>query len=230
LVEKSQFAGTQYRIALELLRSRTPENVQKALVLFGAPSTFPNSDKGSNPDRFSAAYAARRDKRDGLGYYTRIKRNFMELQAAAKADVTYEQEYQTAFNNLKANWERALIATVINYCYSASTTLSVANPGPDATARALHAIGEAIGFTLGIKAIPVSDRLITDAQIDVILALLNAPFNGTSSVYKFATESFQQLPKLDDNQGVIGQLKGIYGFTNAELTDFRQNWVNVQSR
>lgn len=230
LVEKSQFAGTQFRLALELLRTKTPANVQRAIVLFGAPSSFPNSDKVANPDRFSAAYAARRDKNDGQGFYTKIKRNFLELQAASIAGTAYDAEYQTALTSLKANWERALMATVINYCYSATTALSVASPGMDASARALHAIGEAIGFTLGMKAIPAADRIITDAQIDSTLSLLNAPFNGNASVYKFATNAFQELPKLDDNQGAIALLKSIYGFSNADLTDFRQNWVNVQSR
>lgn len=230
MVEKSQFAGTQFRLALELLSTPSIARVQKAVVLFGAPASFPNSDKVSTPDRFSAAYAARRDKNDGQGLYTRIKRNFLELQAAAKAGAAYDAEYQAALNSLKANWEKALMATVINYCYSATSALSVANPGADASARALHAIGEAIGFTLGMKAIPAADRIITDAQIDAILSLLNAPFNGNATVYKFATNAFQELPKLDDNQGAVGLLKSIYGFSQADLTDFRQNWVNVQNR
>lgn len=230
MVEKSQFAGTQFRLAIQLLQAKTPENIQKALVLFGAPSTFPNSDKATNPDRFAAAYAARRDKNDGLGFYSQLKQNFLVLQAAAKAGDAYNDEYQTAFAKLKSNWERALMATVINYCYSASTSLAVAAPGPDATARALHALGEAIGFTYGMKAVPANDRIITDNQIDAILTKLNAPPNGPSTVYKFATEAFQQLPMLDDSQGAIGLIKSVYGFTDAEIVDFRQNWVSVQSR
>jgi hypothetical protein len=75
--------------------------------------------------------------------------------------------------------------------------------------------------------LPQQHKKITDTQIDAILTLLNAPANGTPTSYKFITEPVTELPKLTQ---IITQLKGIYGFTDAEIEEFKNNWITLQGR
>jgi hypothetical protein len=105
--------------------------------------------------------------------------------------------------------------------------LSSTNPTEAQIGGALHAIGEGIGFIHGYRTIPQNYRTITDAQIDEILSLFNAPAQGKASVYKFATDPSNELPKL---QQAMNKLQSIYGFSNQEMEDFKSNWVNIQQR
>ena len=57
--------------------------------------------------------------------------------------------------------------------------------------------------------------------------LLNAPYNGTPTSYKFATDPANELPKLTT---IIGKLQAKYGFSNQQEEDFKNNWVAVQGR
>jgi hypothetical protein len=51
---------------------------------------------------------------------------------------------------------------------------------------------------------------MTDAQIDELLVLLNAPHNGTPTSYKFVMDFSNEYPK--------------------EIEDFKKNWVAEQGR
>jgi hypothetical protein len=199
------------------------------LAIFGSNPTFPNSNNASKhpkPDVQSAVYAARRtDTTNPDGFYFQIKRALIQLQAAAKAGDKYAKEQQEAAAKIRLVWEKVNAATIINYCFSSISTLSNTTVTDAQKASALHAIAEAVGFMHGWKT--VSTKKISDAQIDQILGLLNAPATGSPTVYKFVTESVTELPKL---QQVIENLKNIYGFTPAEIESFKTNWVNAQGR
>jgi hypothetical protein len=232
LLEKGNFGAILYHHALSLRNgSLTPATSDKLVAIFGATPSFSNS--GSNNvaasvrDRAMANYAARRDKNDGNGFYTRMKTAFITLQAALKAGSAYNKERDEALNTIFDIWEKVNAATVINYCHSVITTMSATSTTEAQRASALHANAEAIGFLHGWRQLPANGRRITDAQIDALLVQLNAPYNGTPTSYLFITEPATQLPKL---QQVIAQLKTIYSFTDAEINDFRNNWVNVQGR
>ena len=231
LVEKGQFGAVLYKHATDLLAGTlTAATVDQLVAIFGANPTFPNTNnaaKTPTPDKFMANYAARRDKADGNGLYTQMKNAFIKLQAAIKAGDAYKPEQQEAIDALILTWEKINAGTVINYCQAATATLSGTNPTDAQKSGALHSYGEGVGFTHGWKTIPQQYKKITDTQIDEILVLLNAPAAGTPTSYKFVTDPVTELPKL---QQVITKLKAIYGFTDAEIEDFKSNWVTVQGR
>jgi hypothetical protein len=231
LIEKGQFGAVLYNHFTALISGPiSAETLDQMVSIFGAHPSFPNTNNAANaefPDRFMANYAARRDKADGAGLYTQMKSNFIKLQAAVKAGSAYDAEKQEAVNALKLTWEKINAGTIINYCHGATSTLSESAPSDDQKSGALHAIGEAIGFSHGWKTIASDAKIISDAEIDEVLVLLNAPHDAPSDVYTFVTDPLNELPNL---QEVITKLQNIYGFTDQEIDDFRFNWVNVQGR
>ncbi|MDZ4744877.1 MAG: DUF4856 domain-containing protein [bacterium] len=228
-VEKMLFSVALHRAAMSALDTATPttRNVDRALALFGATPAFANSDKAiKNADRYCAAYAARRDKNDGTGFYTNIREAFKKARAAA-VDAKYDKEYREAVLAIRTNWERSQMATAINYCYATSTALSATNVSDDARASGMHSFGEALGFLLGAKATDVAYRSITDVQLGEILTLARTYTFKSPTYYEF-----WQMPAttLGDLNTITEQLQAIYGFTESEMQDFNQNWVTVQTR
>lgn len=231
LIEKGQFGAVLYKHATELLSGTlTPVTVDQVMAILGTNPTFPSSNdatKHAKPDAFMAVYAARRDKNDGNGFYSQLKNNFIKLQAAIKAGADYKQEQDEAIAAIKLTWEKVNAATVINYCHAVTTTMSKTSPTDAEKGAALHAYGECVGFIHGWRTIAQDQKKITDAQIDEILTLLNAPATGTPTSYKFISDPVNELTKLSQ---VITKLKTIYGFTDTEIEDFRKNWLTEQPR
>jgi hypothetical protein len=231
LLEKGQFGATLYKHVIDLFSGgMTPATADQAAAVLGFSPLFPNTTTASKtprPDRLMAIYAARRDKNDGNGLYSLLKNDFIKLQAALKAGDAYKQEQQEAINGIKLNIEKTNAATIINYCYAVITTMSKTTTTDAEKAAALHAYGEAVGFIHGWRTLPQQHKKITDAQIDEILVLFKAPANGTPESYKFITAPATELPKLLE---IITKLKGIYGFTDAQLEDFKRNWITFQDR
>lgn len=231
LVEKGLFGAALYNHAVALMQGPlTPATADQLVRIFGAHPDFPNTPtaaNATNPDKFMANYAARRDKNDGTGFYFQLKNAFIKLQAALKAGDEYNQERDEALTALRSTWEKVNAATVINYCHSVISTMSSTNPTDAQKGSALHAYGECVGFIHGWRTIPQDYKSITDAEIDEILVMLNAPYNGTPTSYKFATDPLNELPKLTQ---IISKLKAKYGFSDQEIEDFRKNWVAEQGR
>lgn len=231
LLEKGLYGAALYNQATVLLTGDIPlQNVDKVLALFGAMPSFRNSDNVSkhgsdNIDRFCAAYAARRCDNTEKGLYRRIQNNFITLQASIKAGSAYNNTRNAAADSLLLNWERSNAASVINYCFSVQTTMSKTTTTLEDRARALHAYGEAVGFLSGWRT--VSRKRITDAQVERVMTLLKAPLDGTPTAAVFITDPVTNLPAL---QTVIQELRGIYGFTDAEIELFRRNLVSEQMR
>jgi hypothetical protein len=231
LLEKGLFGAALYHHAITLMQGDiTPATVDQLVAIFGAHPDFPNTPtagKATNPDKFVANYAARRDKNDGQGLYAQTKNAFIKLQAAVNAGAGYHAEREEALATLRLNWEKINFATVVNYCHSVISRMSATNPTDSDKANALHAYGECVGFVHGWRTLPQAYRSITDAEIDEILVLLNAPYNGAPTSYTFATDPVNQLSKLTQ---VIQKIKTKYGFSDQEVEDFKQNWVAVQGR
>ncbi len=231
LIDKGQYGAVLYKHATALLAGEiTAATVDQLVAIVGANPSFPNTGNAATtatPDKYMANYGARRDKADGKGLYTQLKNAFLKLQAAVKAGDLYKQEQQEAIDTILLTWEKINAGTIINYCHVATATLSSTNPTDAQKASALHAIGESIGFTHGWQTIPQQYKKITDTQIDEVLVLFNAPATGTPTCYTFVTDAVTELPKL---QQVIAKLKALYGFTDAEIEDFKSNWVSVQGR
>lgn len=231
LVEKGLFGAALYNHAVSLMEgTMTVATADQLVRIFGAHPDFPNTPtaaNAANPDKFMANYAARRDKNDGTGLYSQMKNAFIKLQVALKAGDDYNQERDEALVALRETWEKVNAGTMINYCHSVISTLSATNPSDAQKASALHAYGECVGFMHGWRTISQDNKQITDAEIDEILVLFNAPYNGTPTSYKFAADPVNELPKLTQ---VISKLKAKYGFSAQEVEDFRNNWVAVQGR
>ncbi len=231
VVEKGLFAAAMYNHFLTLKSEKMSESVvSQMLCIYGAHPNFPNTntkDKTPTPDQFSALYAARRDKNDGQGFYTNIKKSFITAQAAAKAGDAYSAEYNEAIKSIQDNWEKSQMATVINYCLFATDKLKTTSPSVADQASALHAYGEAVGFLHGWRTLPAAEKRMTDTQIDELLTLLKAPIGREAQSYLLLTKSFETLPEL---LKVTEKLQGIYGFSAAQMADFKNNWISVQGR
>jgi hypothetical protein len=230
-IEKGMFEATMYSHFITLTQGTiTAETVDKMISIYGAHPNFPNTNTAANtptPDGFIALYAARRDKNDGNGFYTKTKAQFLKLQAAVAAGVNYNQERDEAIAEIKLLMEKALMATVVHYGFTAITKLSTTSPPATTLSSGLHDLGEAVGFTHGFKAIAAAQRKITDTQIDEVLSLLLAPSNADASMYKFVTNGTTELAKITLAQQKI---KAIYGFTETEMDEFKNNWISVQAR
>ncbi|WP_375560874.1 hypothetical protein ACE193_24780 [Bernardetia sp. OM2101] len=230
VVEKGLFGAALYNHALTIIKSDnlTASDIDRLVAIFGAHPSFQNSDAvAENKDVFSAKYAARRDKNDGNGLYTSIKTNLITAKAAIEKGQDYNQDRDKALSDFRYNWEKSNMATVINYLLSTISKLNNSNASDADKAAALHSYSEVVGFMHGWKGISQNDKAISDAQIDQILELINAPANGEVTSYTFVTDSFNQLPKL---QVAIDNLKQIYKFSEQDIIDFEYNWVSEQGR
>jgi hypothetical protein len=174
-----------------------------------------------------ANYAARRDKNDGNGIYTDFKKAAIALRAYIIGGTSFNAKRDQELKNLKTAWEQANAATIINYCHAAIDKFSMTSPTNADIASGLHAYSEGVGFVWGWKTIAQQHKIITDAQIDEILVLLNAPADATPTSYTFVTDAVNQVPKL---QTVISKLQSIYSFSNQDIEDFKRNWVADQGR
>lgn len=231
LIEKGLFGAALYHHTSALLNgpltAATPHRVMAALGVSPAFPSSGNATKHARPDRLVANYIARRDRNDGAGFYSSLKNDLIKLQAAIKAGDAYQSEQQQAVTGIRLAVEKTTAATVIHYCHTVMATLSRTNLTEAQQAAALHAYGECVGFVQGWRNLPASEKRITDAQVDEVLALLNVPATGAPTSYRFITESATERPKL---QQVISRLQTIYGFSATQIEEFRRNWVADQDR
>jgi hypothetical protein len=230
LVEKGLFGAALYHhVATDVFTGEiTQAKLDRALALYGANPTFPNSSNGSlhsKPDVYSAVYAARRDDNSGTGFYRTIQKSFITAQAAIAAGSDYDAEKNAAIEAILFNWEKALMATVINYSYSAIDKLSLTNPTGNDYGSALHALGEGVGFALGLSG--TARKQISDTKIAQILTKLRYPNDSNITMHEFVKNPVQAAADLQD---VISIIKDEYNFSNADLDGFKKNWINEQNR
>lgn len=231
LIEKGLFGALSYYQAFQFLNQPNLSNLNKALAIYGAHPSFPNTPTASKtafPDVHMANYAARRsDTNNTRSFYETMKKSFIKAQAAIKGGSDYNKERNEAIADIKLNWEKVNAATIINYCHSIVATMSLTETSDAQKASALHAYGECVGFLHGWRQLPADSKKITDAEIDTLLALLLATPNQTPQSYKFITEPLTYLPNLVQ---VISQLKSIYQFSTTDIESFRNNYVSIQNR
>lgn len=228
LIEKGLFAAAFYQQARTLANNPDETTPDRIVALFGAHPDFAGSNNANlhnNPDRFIANYAARRDKNDGSGFYSKIQNGLIKLQAAVKAGNTYDKQQQEAIEQIFQNWEKGSAATAVNYIYEVLAKLSATNPDDATIASALHSYSEVLGFIHGFRT--VEGKIITDAEIDEILMLLNVPVGQTPTTLNFLSSPATELPKVLQ---VLDKIQSIYGFTDTEMEEFKRNWVSEQNR
>lgn len=227
--QKGMYAALLYYQALESISDGVSAiDIDKLVALFGASPSFPNTNMASeNADVFCASYAAQRDKNDGRGLYTQMKRALITAQAAEKAGSEYLDELNAAIGEAKSVWERSMMATAISYLYSVMAKLSATDIDEASRASAMHSYGEASGILYGWRFLSASQRIAPDVQLDEVLSLIGMPRNQEPAIYVLWQQSYAELPKLETS---IRKLQAIYGFTDAELEDFKTNWVSAQGR
>lgn len=227
LIEKGLFGAVNFKnVADDLLnhghhstdKAQKEAAIDRAFVHYGAQINFPNGKPaaGQPTDIFHAQYAARRNN---LGFYDVLKTNFLRARAAVSAGDAFKNEVDPAVNAIKDNWEKVIAATIVNYIHSTSDRFSKTNPEDNDISVGLHAWGECIGFLHGLKTI--TNKKITDAQIDQVLAKLNFPVNGTPNPLDLRSPS-----GLSEMRGTFVTFKSIYGFTDADIEAMRINDIN----
>ncbi|RRB02500.1 hypothetical protein [Larkinella rosea] len=231
MIEKGLLGATLYNYAMSLTNGTfTTATVDQMLFLYGGNPRFLNSDNSAfypNPDRFMAGYAARRDDGTGTGLYSQNRQAFITLQTAVQKGEDYDSYRDEALAAIKLNWEKINAATVINNIHASYTMLQAGQLDDNKRADILHLISEAAGFLHGWRTVETQNKKITDAQIDEVLTLLNAPYDRSAAVYRFVTNTDTEATKLTD---AVAKLQGVYGFTNAEVESFRHNYVADQAR
>jgi hypothetical protein len=229
ILGKGLYGALLYHRATQLLTGElTAAEVDRVLALYGAHPDFANSDNAAlhaHPDAFMAKYTARRDKNDGNGLYTRIRDQFIVLQAAVAQGFPAERDEAAA--ELQGLWEKACAATVINYLHQATAKLTLTTPTANDFGAALHALGEAYGFLLGWYHLPAENRMASSTQLSEVLATLHCSVAGAPEPERFVLSPAAEVPRLLQ---AIEQLQALYGFTDPEITDFQKNWVNEQAR
>jgi hypothetical protein len=224
ILDKGSFGAAFYNQATILSANPTATNLDKMLALFGSNPTFPNTPtaaKTPQPDVIMANYAARRTKGTDTskGLYFQMQSSFIKAQAAILAGEKYNKDRDEAVAAILLTWEKINAATVINYLFDVETKLSSVAIDDKLRSSAMHAYGECVGFLTGFRGI--AKKKITDAQIEDALLKMNA-----TAPYKIMG-SPSEIAKLVQ---VRSNLQAIYGFSNTEMEEFKQNWVNVEGR
>ncbi|MEM9053017.1 MAG: hypothetical protein AAGC47_13265 [Bacteroidota bacterium] len=217
MVQKGSFGAACYNHAVNVIEAGglTAGDIDKLVEIHGAEVTFTDSLTTA-----AATYSRRRsDLVARTGFFYDIRDNLIAAKAAIEAGSAFNSTRDQALADYLANWEKSNYATVIYYC---NATIDGITEGNSATGlsqdtiygNALHAYAEGVGFTHGFRG--VSNKMITDAEIDEILELLQAPAGQVPQSYRFLNEA----SLLQDLQAAIDKIQDIYGFTNEERDSF----------
>ena len=229
-IEKGTYTAGFFNHAANLVTAGnlTEASIDRLLAAWGAHPSFQNShvanDAGTtsaNRDIQSAGYAARRTKKDGSpGPYTRAKAALIKAKAAIAAGAQCNAERDQAIKEFFLEWEKGTYATVVFYFSDIVTKLANPPLTNDATGwtNLFHAHGECIGFLGGFKSTPQAHRKITDVQIDGLLTKALLPEGGASKIVELKTNTAASVISLN---GVLADIKTIYGFTDEEMTSFK---------
>lgn len=229
-IEKGTFTAGFFNHATGIVAAGglTEASTDRLLAAWGAHPSFQNShvenDAGTtsaNRDINSAGYAARRTKKDGTpGPYTRAKAALIKAKAAIAAGSKCNADRDAALKDFFLEWEKATYATVVFYFSEIVTKLGTPPLTSDATAWTgiFHSHGECIGFLGGFKQTPQAYRKITDAQIDGLLSKALVPEGGAAKIVELKTNTAASVISLN---GVLADIKTIYGFTDEEMTSFK---------
>ncbi|QSE96204.1 hypothetical protein [Fulvivirga lutea] len=215
MVQKGSFGAALYNHALSVIEGDLSNSsaIDKLVAIHGTDASF-------NPETATAAatYSVRRSNQlTETGFFYDIKTALITAKAAIEGGSAFNAERDQAIADYLMAWEKSNFATVIFYCNSTKTQLQNAGSDEAALGDALHAYAEGVAFAHGFKG--VSNKLITDSQIDSILELLLAPDGETPESYRFLNEA-NLIANLDQ---IIDDIQTIYGFTDAEVNTFFVN-------
>lgn len=213
MVEKGSFGAASYNHALTLINGeKTDATTDKLIEIFGTDQTFDVTTTTQ-----AATYARRRSNLTAqTGLFFDMRDNLLTAQAAIAAGDAFNTQRDQALADFKLNWEKSNFATVIFYCNAAKDQLTAATTDEE-RGNAMHAYAEGVAFAAGWRGL--SDKQITDDQIDDILELLLAPYDGTPESHKFLNDA----TLLNNFDQIITIIQGVYDFTDEEVTGFFVN-------
>lgn len=227
MVQKGSFGAALYNHALTVVNGikngadgfTDSGAIDRLVEIHGAEISFDPSETTA-----AATYSRRRSNLTAeTGFFYDIQLNLITAKAAMEAGENFNDERDTALDNYLLNWELSNFATVIYYCNATKDQLQSAFALEDgeekdiALGNAMHAYAEGVAFAHGFKGL--SNKLITDAEIDLILADLLAVEGQNPESYRFLNE-VSLFANLDN---VIDRIQDIYGFIDAEVTSFFVN-------
>lgn len=217
MVQKGSFGAALYNHALSVINAGnlTADDIDKLVEIHGTEPTF-------NPELTTqaAVYSRRRSNQTTqTGPFYEIRTSLITAKAAAEAiedGGDFQDTLDNALDEYLLAWEESNFATVIYYCNATRVQILAAQDDED-RGDALHAYAEGVGFAHGFKG--VSNKLITDAEIDSILSKLLAEDGEVPESHRFLNEP----SLLDDLLEIIDDIQAIYDFTDAEVASFFVN-------
>jgi hypothetical protein len=233
-IEKGSFTAAFFNHAagIVIAGNLTEASIDRLVAAWGAHASFQNNhvvDAGATAatrDVNSAGYAARRTPKDGKeGPYTRAKAALIKAKAAiaaVAAGATCTADRDQAIKDFFLEWEKATYATVVFYFSDILAKVQPTAPAHSDTVawtNIFHAHGECIGFIAGFKQTPQAYRKITDAQIDTLLQKALLPEGAASSILQLKSAPATAAISLN---GALADIKTIYGFSDEEITSFKQ--------
>jgi hypothetical protein len=219
VIDKGLYGALFYAEAVKRMRTvASASDVDKILALYGATPAFPQNDtSAAGKDELSAKYAKRRNAPAAPGFYTLIRDRFIEARAYAAVPECSSQR-TAALKAIAEDWEKTLLATVIFYINSAATKLQDPNATESVRASALHDLGEGAGFVFGLRAMPAESRRMTDAQLDAVLAALQAPSLKSAALHRLLTDI---PPNVEALLAAVPLIAQVYGFSAAQVEGFK---------
>jgi hypothetical protein len=220
-IEKGTLSAAFYRQAVEIAAASpmTVGTIDRLVAIYGAHPSFPNNPNAAqNRDVLVAAFAARRDAKDAAnpGPYQRIRRALLTARAAVLAGCAAERD--ASIRIYFREWERATFGSVVHDLSDVIAKLAGSSAND---AAILHAFGEAAGFVTGFKFVSGPHKIATDVQLDGLLQRMFAADGLPSEAYKLKTSPVEAATRL---QQAIGDIKGIYGFSDAEIDAFKTSY------
>jgi hypothetical protein len=234
-LEKGSYTAAFFNHATGIVAggNLTEASIDRLIAAWGAHASFQNNHEvkagatATTRDIQSAGYAARRTPKDGrTGPYLRAKAALIKAKAAIAAGASCNAERGPALKDFFLEWEKGTYATVVYYFSTEIVAkLSPSAPAADnalAWANIFHSHGECIGFLAGFKTTPQAYRKITDAQIDSLLTKALVPEGQAAKIVELKTAPPTSVVSLNS---ALAEIKTIYGFTEEEMTSFKQNFT-----
>jgi len=218
MVQKGSFGAALYNHALTVINGDLSSSsaVDKLVEIHGTDVSFDPSGTTA-----AATYSRRRSNQTTeTGFFFDIKNSLITAKAAIEGGSAFNTQRDKALEDYLMAWEKSNFATVIYYCNAAKVGIQKFGTSEDTDefrGNIMHAYAEGVGFAHGFKGL--SNKLITDTEIDDILTLLLAPEGEAPTSYEFLNNA-SLVANLDQ---IILEIKNIYGFTDEEVNSFYVN-------
>ncbi len=219
ITKKMFFSISYQKVFTELLTTDkiSLANLDKALVYYGAPTSFPNGvNNGIITDQYIALCAAKRDNAYGRGkggYYSIIKTQFISLQKQLSSNSQNNDLIGAQIDSIRKNWEKALMATVIHKLSSCQGGFKSIASSDSVFAKSLHDLTEAVGIVKSFKGLS-APKIVSEEQLDEILELLYAStFTNEKNPLKLSIAP----ERIGD---AIVKIKSIYHFSAIQVNSY----------